>query len=179
MPATQKDPRWRTAGAAVVVLLLCGCGREGSPGREQLQEEFRQLAEGFDRETGTRRISAAELRGRLRQEQAIVLVDTRERPEFDVGHLGGAILLPPAQLADEPLELPEDALVVTYCTAGYRSGLAAVELEQRLGRDVYSLTGGIIGWFNSGGPIVDKQERAADQIHPYSDEWKKYVNERR
>ena len=64
MPATQKDPRWRTAGAAVVVLLLCGCGREGSPGREQLQEEFRRLAEGFDRETGTRRISAAELESR-------------------------------------------------------------------------------------------------------------------
>ncbi len=179
MPATQKDPRWRAGGAVVVVLLLCGCGGEGSPGREQLQEEFRRLAEGFDRETGARRISAAELKGRLRQEQAVVLVDTRERPEFDVGHLRGAILLPPTQLADRPPELPEDALVVTYCTAGYRSGLASVELERRLGRNVYSLTGGIIGWFNSGGPIVDKQERTADQIHAYSDEWKKYVIERR
>ena len=179
MPATQKDPRRRAGGAVVVVLLLCGCGGEGSPGREQLQEEFRRLAEGFDRETGARRISAAELKGRLRQEQAVVLVDTRERPEFDVGHLRGAILLPPAQLADRPPELPEDALVVTYCTAGYRSGLASVELERRLGRNVYSLTGGIIGWFNSGGPIVDKQERTADQVHAYSDEWKKYVIERR
>jgi len=163
----------------MVALLLCGCGGEGSPGREKLQEEFRRLADGFDRETGARRISAAELKSRLREEQVAVLVDTRERPEFDVGHLGGAVLLPPSQLADGSLELPEDALVVTYCTAGYRSGLAAVELERRLGRDVYSLTGGIIGWFNSGGPIVDRQGRAADQIHAYSDEWKKYVSERR
>ena len=163
----------------MAALLLCGCGGESFPGREQLQEEFRLLAEGFARETGARRISTTELRGRLRKKQAIVLVDTRERPEFDVGHLGGATLLPPAQLADGPLELPEDALVVTYCTAGYRSGLAAVELERRLGRAVYSLTGGIIGWFNSGGPVVDRHERAAAQLHAYSNEWKKYVLERR
>jgi len=58
-------------------------------------------------------------------------VDTRERPEFDVGHLGGAVLLPPSQIADETPERCGDVLVVTYCTAGYRSGLAAVELERR------------------------------------------------
>jgi len=64
----------------MAALLLCGCGGESFPDREQLQKEFRLLAEDFDRETGARRISTTELRGRLRKKQAIVLVDTRERP---------------------------------------------------------------------------------------------------
>jgi acyl-CoA thioesterase-1 len=78
---------------------------------------------------------------------------------------------------DLDLDLPPGATVVTYCTAGYRSGLAAVEIEKRLGRPVWNLTGGIIEWFNRGGAVFDPAGSPAARIHPYGEEWAKYVHE--
>ena len=66
-------------------------------------------------------------------------------------------------------DLPEDAMVVTYCTVGYRSGKAAVELEKRLGRPVYNLDGGILAWFNQGGEVLDPGGRPVDKIDAWGE----------
>ena len=85
--------------------------------------------------------------------------------------------MPPTRILKDSLEaIKSTDVVVTYCTAGYRSGIAATQLEKRLGRPVYSLSGGIIEWFNDGGEVVDPASgEPRDRIHPYSAEWGRYV----
>jgi rhodanese-related sulfurtransferase len=174
-----REPFVQAACAALLTLLVCGCDGGRPEAGDRLQEEFRQLTKDFDQETGARPISVVELTDRLREDRKVVLLDTRERQEFVVGHLDKAILLPPSKVATDALELAGDPLVVTYCTAGYRSGLAATALEDRLGIKVYSLSGGIIDWFNNGGRVVDEEGRPVDKVHTYNDDWKKYLIERR
>ncbi|MBI4585052.1 MAG: rhodanese-like domain-containing protein [Planctomycetes bacterium] len=124
---------------------------EESAEQARLDREYEELVQGFDRKTGARTITVAEARKRLAAGEQILVLDIREPEENAVAALPGARLIPPAKVGEAPLDFPAGATLMTYCTAGYRSGLAAVELERRLQRPVYNLTGGLIAWFNAGG----------------------------
>ena len=150
----------------------------GSVPRSAIDREFLELAASYDRETGARQISVGELEALLRGGKRVVLLDIRQPDEHAVSMLPGARRVPPAKVGELELEPPGDATVVTYCTAGYRSGKAAVELEKRLGRAVYNLHGGIIAWFNGGGEVRDPEGRPVDRIHPYGEEWSRFVRTR-
>ncbi len=109
----------------------------------------------------------------------MVILDVRELKEMQVSMLPGARPAVPDQIRSRPLgDLPPDATVVTYCTAGYRSGLAAVELEKRLGRPVYNLDGGILAWFNQGGQVLDPGGRPVDRIDAWGEPWTSFVHPR-
>ncbi|MEM7264301.1 MAG: rhodanese-like domain-containing protein, partial [Planctomycetota bacterium] len=106
--------------------------------------------------------------------------DIRETNEYEVARLPQAVHLAPSAVDSIPLEAlkkqtPADVTVIAYCTAGYRSGLAAVALEKRLGRAVLNLDGGIISWFNAGGRVETPKGETADRIHPFGDDWAKFV----
>lgn len=156
--------------------LLVGCVPAGPAA---VDDEFQKLAAEYMRETGARPISSAELETRLKGREPVVLLDIREPHEHAVSALPGAILVTPDTVSTRVLEFPAKATVVAYCTAGYRSGIASVELEKRLGRAVLNLEGGIIAWFNRGGLVVDPSEKPIDHVHPYGDAWQKYVRPRR
>lgn len=76
------------------------------------------------------------------------LIDTREPEEWNAGHLNGAVLLPPAEVASRVEEIvPErDRQIVLYCAGGSRSLRAARQLAQMGYQDVASMTGGIARW---------------------------------
>lgn len=65
-----------------------------------------------------------------------VLIDVREKPEWDRGHVAGAIFLPLSELkkrgrAEEMLKtLPQDRILYTHCVVGMRSLKAAEILKQ-------------------------------------------------
>ena len=63
---------------------------------------------------------------------APTLVDVRSRPEFESGHVDGAVHLPLERLAqDAPLLLSDkSAPMVLYCLSGARSGMALQWLRQ-------------------------------------------------
>jgi rhodanese-related sulfurtransferase len=138
-------------------------------------EEFSQKVAEIDRSTGTRLVTYPELVEAMKEGREVVLLDVREPEEYKVSALPGARLVPPEQVSSVELKVGPQTLVVTYCTVGYRSGMAAVGLEERLGVPVYSLRGGIIEWFNNGGPVVTPAGAASGEIHPYSREWQRYV----
>lgn len=169
------------------ILLCFGCeptvapsGAEGrgDPEREALDNEYRRLTRRYNETTGASLLSVDDVMGRLDSGHPVVLLDVREPEEHRVSSLPGARLLPPSKVAEAKLELPPEATVVTYCTAGYRSGIAAVELAKRTGRPVYNLDGGIIAWFNAGGEVRNPSGQKVDTIHPYGKEWAKYVHPR-
>jgi len=80
-------------------------------------------------------------------EEKAVLVDVREKREWDSGHVEDAILLPLSELKNgietRSLKqlLPEDRIIYTHCKAGVRSCYAADILE-KYGYEVRALKPG-------------------------------------
>jgi molybdopterin/thiamine biosynthesis adenylyltransferase/rhodanese-related sulfurtransferase len=83
------------------------------------------------------------------------LIDTREPHEWQSGHLRGATLIRPAEVAARIGEVVPDRErpVVIYCAVGARSGFAARQLAALGYRDVVSVAGGIIRWKAEGRPV--------------------------
>jgi rhodanese-related sulfurtransferase len=90
-------------------------------------------------------------------EEKAVLVDVREKSEWDKGHVEGAIFLPLSALKDiaDPAALsqvlPKDKVVYTHCVVGKRS-LTAANILQRLGYEVRSLKPGYQELIDAGFP---------------------------
>jgi hydroxyacylglutathione hydrolase len=82
-----------------------------------------------------------------------LLLDVRNRSEWEAGHLPGARLLPLAELVDRLDEVPAGADVIAICQSGSRSAVAASVLRAAGHRTVANLAGGFSGWVGAGGPI--------------------------
>jgi rhodanese-related sulfurtransferase len=165
---------------ALVALVCLGTARADDPAHPaQTESEFRQKVAEINAKTGARLISVAALQQKLAVGEKLVILDVREIEEAQVSTLSGARLVPPKEVGRLPLaSIPADATVVTYCTVGYRSGKAAIQLEKRLGRPVYNLDGGILEWFNRGGRVVDPAGRPVDRIDAWGAPWTSYVRRR-
>ena len=75
-----------------------------------------------------------------------VLVDVREKSEWDAGHIEGAVFLPLSELKKSNKEqvaakLPEKRVLYTHCAVGKRS-VTAGELLRKLGYEVRPLKPG-------------------------------------
>ncbi len=101
----------------------------------------------------SKRISPAELKEWLDQQRTVLLLDTRNEYEVDLGTFAGAEHLGIGHFRDFPAaaeRLPKSAReqpVVTFCTGGIRCEKAAPMLEQLGFSDVYQLDGGILNYF--------------------------------
>jgi rhodanese-related sulfurtransferase len=84
--------------------------------------------------------------------RAPLLLDVRERDEFEEVRVPGAALLPMSEFASRFGELPRDRPLLVMCAAGSRS-LAAAGLLIRNGYDAVNVTGGIIAWQKAGLPV--------------------------
>jgi len=97
---------------------------------------------------------------RLDSGEKFVLVDTREESEWDRGHLPGAIHLSRGTIErDIEKTVPDkNAVIVLYCGGGYRSALAADNLQKMGYRNVISMDGGWRGWTEAGFPVVKDKD---------------------
>lgn len=93
---------------------------------------------------------------RLEAGERYILLDTREDREWDKGHLPGAHHMSRGTIErDIELRIPDkDAPIVLYCGGGYRSALAADNLQRMGYTHVISLDGGWKGWIERGLPVV-------------------------
>jgi hydroxyacylglutathione hydrolase len=81
-----------------------------------------------------------------------VLLDVRERWEYDEVHLSGALLIPLMELRDRIGEVPSDKDVYVYCHLGARSARAAEFLTDSGRANVSNINGGIAAWIDAGLP---------------------------
>src|SRR5580765_7426237 len=97
-----------------------------------------------------------ETKKRLDAGEKIVLVDTREDSEWARGHIPGAIHLGKGIIErDIEKTVPnKDATVVLYCGGGYRSALAADNLQKMGYRNIISMDGGVRGWREKNYPMT-------------------------
>lgn len=95
------------------------------------------------------------LKQQLQSPQAPILIDVREDTEWQSGHLPDAIHLSKGILErDVEKVIPDPQTpIVLYCSGGYRSALAADNLQKMGYKHVYSLLGGSSAWVNAGYPL--------------------------
>jgi rhodanese-related sulfurtransferase len=108
-----------------------------------------------DAKTRVREIDIDELRRMRESGESFVLVDTREDHEWNAAHAQGSIHLSKGIIErDVETRVPEkDARMVLYCGGGYRSALAADNLQRMGYANVFSLAGGWRVYCESGLPV--------------------------
>jgi rhodanese-related sulfurtransferase len=109
-----------------------------------------------DAKTRIREVSIDDVKSKLDQGDKFVLVDVREESEYANDHLPGAIHLGKG-IIERDIEdrVPElDTPVVLYCGGGYRSAMAADNLQKMGYTNVLSMDGGIRGWREKHFPLT-------------------------
>ncbi len=93
---------------------------------------------------------------RLDSPEKPVLVDVREDSEWARGHVPGAIHLGRGVIErDIERAIPDkNTQLVLYCGGGFRSALAADNLQKMGYRNVISMDGGWRGWTEAGLPVI-------------------------
>ncbi|QOY89968.1 rhodanese-like domain-containing protein [Paludibaculum fermentans] len=84
-----------------------------------------------------------------------ILIDTREQSEWAAGHIPGAIHLSKGIIErDIEAQVPDTgATLVLYCGGGYRSALAADNLQKMGYTNCISMDGGWRGWTERSLPV--------------------------
>src|SRR3977135_902424 len=100
--------------------------------------------------------SIEDTKARLDCGDKFVLVDVREESEFAKDHLPGAIHLGKGVIErDVEARVPEmNTPMVLYCGGGFRSALAADNLQKMGYTNVISMDGGIRDWREKGYSLV-------------------------
>ena len=88
--------------------------------------------------------------------EKFLLVDCREESEWARGHLPGAVHLSKGIIErDIEKAVPDPkAQIIVYCGGGFRSALAADNLQKMGYTNVISMDGGWRGWTEAGLPTV-------------------------
>jgi rhodanese-related sulfurtransferase len=109
-----------------------------------------------DARSRIREISIDEVQAKLQAGEKFMLVDVREESEYAKDHLPGAIHLGKGIIERDIEErVPDPSTpMVLYCGGGFRSVLAADNLQEMGFRNVLSMDGGIREWREKGLPLT-------------------------
>ncbi|PWL40316.1 rhodanese-like domain-containing protein [Flagellimonas aquimarina] len=103
-----------------------------------------------------------------------LLLDAREKEEFEISHLKNAIWIgyETFEIARVLKLVPnKEALLVVYCSIGVRSEDIGEKLEKAGYTNVKNLYGGIFEWKNKGYPVYDTDNMETQKVHAYSKYW--------
>lgn len=91
-------------------------------------------------------ITAKQAKEMIDKNENIIILDVREKDEFESGHIKNAINIPLDDIEDvTDDDLNPECNILVYCSAGIRSASAARILEE-LGYDNVLNFGGILMW---------------------------------
>jgi rhodanese-related sulfurtransferase len=103
-------------------------------------------------------IGLTELASRVRAGD-VVVVDVRPRPEYDAGHIAGAISMPHDEVKRRLGELPRDKEIVAYCRGPYCVFAdEAVKTLRANKRKALRLDGGLPEWRAAGRAVERSPE---------------------
>lgn len=108
-----------------------------------------------DAKSRIRETHIATIKQRIDRGDGFRLVDVREESEYAEEHLPGAIHLAKG-IIERDIEnaIPElDDEIILYCGGGFRSALAAENLQRMGYTNVWSMDGGIRGWREARFPL--------------------------
>jgi rhodanese-related sulfurtransferase len=107
-----------------------------------------------DAKARVKETNVPDVKRRIDAGEKFVLVDVREDSEWAQGHLPGAVHLGKGVIErDIEQRIPDtSAKVILYCGGGFRSALAADNLQKMGYSNVESMDGGWKGWKDAGYP---------------------------
>ena len=108
-----------------------------------------------DAKTRIDEMTPEEVKQKMDAGENFELIDVREQDEWASSHIAGASYLGKGVIErDVEEEYPNtDQELVLYCGGGYRSALAADNLQKMGYQNVKSLEGGFRAWTEAGFPI--------------------------
>ena len=119
----------------------------------------KQHAPGFlkivqDAKSRVTECTVADVKKRLDAGEKFTIVDVREESEYAAGHIPGAVHLGKGVIERDIEKTIPDTLtpLVLYCGGGFRSALAADNLQKMGYTNVISMDGGWSGWKAKGYP---------------------------
>ncbi len=103
-----------------------------------------------------RETTVDEVKARLDRGEQLLLIDVREESEWARDHLPGALHLGKGILErDVEQRIPDSTTeIILYCGGGFRSVLAADNLQKMGYTNVLSMDGGIRDWRNKNYPLT-------------------------
>jgi rhodanese-related sulfurtransferase len=109
-----------------------------------------------DAKTRVRETNIDEVKNKMDRGSEFTLVDVREESEFAKDHLPGAIHLGKGIIErDIEARVPDlDTEIILYCGGGFRSALAADNLQKMGYTNVISMDGGIRDWREKRYPLT-------------------------
>lgn len=109
-----------------------------------------------DAKTRIRETNVPDVRKRMDRGDKFLLVDVREESEYAKDHLPGAVHMGKGVIErDIEVRVPElNTEMILYCGGGFRSALAADNLQRMGYTNVISMDGGIREWREKGYPLV-------------------------
>ncbi len=109
-----------------------------------------------DAKSRVRETKVDEVKKKIDNSEKFVLIDVREESEFAADHLPGAVHLGKGIIErDIEARVPDlNAEIVLYCGGGFRSALAADNLQKMGYKNVISMDGGIRDWREKGYPLA-------------------------
>jgi rhodanese-related sulfurtransferase len=109
-----------------------------------------------DAKTRIRECTIADVKARLDRGEKFLLVDVREDHEWNAGHIAGAVHLGKGIIErDVETKYPDTGTeMVLYCGGGFRSALAADNLQKMGYTNVISMDGGWRAWKEQNLPVA-------------------------
>ncbi|MCH6201443.1 rhodanese-like domain-containing protein [Aquiflexum sp. LQ15W] len=105
-----------------------------------------------------------------------ILLDTREKEEFEVSHIKGARWVGYDTFSLVSVkDIAKSEPIVVYCSVGARSQDIGKKLKAAGYKEVYNLYGGIFHWVNEDRPVFSGQT-TTNRIHTYNRIWSIWVN---
>ncbi len=109
-----------------------------------------------DAKSRVKETNVTDVKRRMDGGEKFVLVDVREESEWARGHVAGAVYLGKGVIerdAEQRFPDPSTKLIL-YCGGGFRSALAADNLQKMGYKNVESMDGGWKGWVEAGLPVA-------------------------
>ena len=109
-----------------------------------------------DAKKRVREVTIDDVKAKLDRKEKFLLIDVREESEYAADHLPGAIHLGKGIIErDVENRVPDqNTPVVLYCGGGFRSALAADNLQKMGYTQVLSMDGGVRDWREKGFPLT-------------------------
>ena|SRR3989440_3836049 len=120
----------------------------------QHSPRFLQIVD--DAKKRIRELSVDAVKEKLDKREKFLLIDVREESEWAKDHLPGAIHVGKGIIERDIEERVPDVNtpLVLYCGGGFRSALAADNLQKMGYKNVLSMDGGVRGWREKGFPLT-------------------------
>ena len=99
--------------------------------------------------------SAFDMISKNKQNPEFILLDVRTLGEYNQSHIEDSIQIDyqSRDFEKKVQELDKSKTYLVYCRSGMRSG-ASVDIMRKLGfKNLYNMSGGIMGWENCGLPL--------------------------